>query len=218
MSNSVSTLQILSEKLPATHPALLLGPLAIAAWMLAPGLAPVDAIRQPPGPLQAAWNAARGALTGEGTAAVPPAANAGVAANGGNAGSSTTVVQTPGATPQVVVVPGGAQSPAAAPATYAGTASGTSSGTGTAAGNFARPVAPQTPAQVQQPIRTARPYAPSPAASPMPARVGPQVVFVQPFVRPPLFFARPFAPMPRFGYGRPMMGRAFVGGFGGRRR
>jgi hypothetical protein len=219
MSNSVSTFQILSEKLPTTHPALLLGPLAIAAWMLAPGLAPLDAGRQPPGPLQAAWNAARGALAGEKPAAGTPTANSGVPANPAPTNGGPVVVeQTPSPAPQIIVVPGADQPFGAAPATYAGAASGISKGTGTAAGISARPVAPQAPAHALQPIRTATPYAPSPAPRPMPARVGPQVVFVQPFVRPPLFFARPFAPMPRFGYGRPMMRRTFVGGFGGRRR
>jgi hypothetical protein len=221
MSNSVSTFQILSEKLPTTHPALLLGPLAIAAWMLAPGFAPEIGIpATTANPLHAAWNAARGALTGDKTASSFPATNTGDPASAAPVGGATTVVETPNSPPQVIVVPAGGQPSGVAPASYAGGPSGTSSGTQPAAGQSSKPARPQASAQRQQPVRTATPHASAPSVRPTPAQTAPPVVMTRPqFIRPPIIFVRPlFPPMPRFGYGRPMMGRAFVGGFGGRRR
>jgi hypothetical protein len=232
--------QGLSEKLPTIHPALLLAPLAIAAWMLAPGFAPGDAAHPAaPNPFLAAWDAARAALTGN---KAEPATIAGVAGSTTPAsdGVVTGTEQVSAATPQVIVLPGGSQPAGAAPTANPGASSGPSPGANSGVRSSAWPNAaqqPQTPGQMQPQARAVMNSAPStpapvaniasrdvasaPTERPAfePARVAQPVVMTPPaFSRPPAVFARPFMPMPGPAYGRPMMGRPVVTAFGGRRR
>jgi hypothetical protein len=214
--NSHSTLvKTLSEKLPTTHPTLLLGPLAIAAWMLVPGLAPDD-VAHPVAPktFHGAWDAARNALTGHKSVGDAPSANANVPAGTTPGGAGVVVSNQPvlTATPQVIVLPGRSQPSAPAPA-----ANPLASRRPTPGSNYGvRSSASANTAQPQTQTRNA-PFTPAGAPAPEPPRITQPLVMTPPvFLRPPVAFPRPF--MPGLAYRRPMMGRPGVTSFGGRRR
>jgi hypothetical protein len=211
--NRHSTLfQTLSEKLPTTHPVSLLAPLAVAAWLVTPVLAPGDTSHPvAPNPVQAGLDAARNTLMGDKSVGGAPLANANVPA-GTTPGTASVVagnrpVST--ATQRVIVLPpGGSQPSAPAPAANRVPSGGPTSGSnyGGKSSTWASTAKPQmqTPVQMQ---------APAPEAS----RVTQPIIITPPaFRRPPAPFPRPL--MPWVAYRGPMMGRSGVTSFGGRRR
>jgi hypothetical protein len=256
MPGSTSTLQTLSEKLPTTHPALLLGPLAIIAWMMAPGFAPGEVGNTTAsGPVQAAWDAARTAMSGGKTAPGDNATYAGGTTAGTNVGGTAQAATVPS---QVIVTPGGYPPPSSALGAYpdsslggagngggsggGGGNSGSGAGTGNSGHSNSGQQQPPTQSRAQPQEQAGAHMSPGPAApspapplniaphtyanasgpvmtpAPEPQRMAPPVVVVPPLFHPFAPFFRPFIPMQRLAYGRPVMVRNVVSSGGGRRR
>lgn len=214
MSSCSSVLRTLITKLPTPHPAILLTPIAIGAYMAAPAFAIGDTkTANVPAPILRAADAVRSEL---------PEAKAPVAAPLNPVGNAPVIVAAPTA-PSTVIMP--------IPVPGGGGAVGSNFGGGTpgSGGRIATRPAPAAPqanlspprqptSTLPRPARPLPPPIPHPAVPPaarIPTATPPIVLQQQ---RAPVMYPHvtntPFYRMQVPSFGRPLAARSFVGGGG----